>query len=241
MIDALLAARDNASLLDPPGLDMPRAYEVGARLREALVARGYRMVGRKIGFTNEAIWPNLGLNEPIWAPIYEQTVRFRDGRHSLAGAIGPRIELEVVLELTAVSPLRIGWVALGFEIVQCHYPDWTFTCADAVADFGLHRALHIGEPMRDAEGLDGLSVSLTRDGEEVARGEGRDVLGGPVRALGCLARILEHQTDEPPLSAGEIVTTGTMTGALPIAVGERWEAEVLRGPSLTRLALEITD
>ena len=28
------------------------------------------MVGRKLGFTNESIWRELGLSEPIWAPMY---------------------------------------------------------------------------------------------------------------------------------------------------------------------------
>ncbi len=28
------------------------------------------MVGRKLGFTNESIWRELGLSGPIWAPMY---------------------------------------------------------------------------------------------------------------------------------------------------------------------------
>jgi len=36
----------------------------------------------------------------------------------------------------------------------------------------------------------------------------------------------------PPLAEGEIVTTGTLTRALPIATGEKWRTE------LTGIALE---
>ena len=237
----LLEARANASFVRAPDLGLREAYAIGAQLRGALIAKGYRMVGRKLGFTNEAIWPELGLSEPIWAPIYDRTVSFQNERHSLAGAVGPRIELEVVLKLSSVTPLEIEWAALGYEIVQCHYPDWKFSCADAVADFGLHRALHIGEPLTDSRGLEGLSVSLSRNGEVVARGEGKDVLGGPLRALDRLVEILERQPEEPRLEAFEIVTTGTMTGALPVAPGEIWTSEVTGGPALSALSVTFTD
>lgn len=199
------------------------------------------MVGRKLGFTNQSIWPELGLTEPIWAPIYDTTVSFQNERHSLDGAVGPRIELEVVLKLSSVNPLSFEWAALGYEIVQCHYPDWEFSCADAVADFGLHRALHIGEPLKDSAQLERLQVSLSRNGEVVARGEGKSVLGGPLRAIDRLVRILDKQPDEPRLGAGEIVTTGSMTGAIPVAAGELWTSEVTSGPSLAGLSLTFTD
>ena len=106
------------------------------------------------GFTNQSIWPELGLSEPIWAPIYDSTVQFQDGetaQHSLVGAVGPRIEVEVVVKLAALAPVAIEWAALGYEIVQCHFPDWEFNCADAVADFGLHRGLLVGEPSSDVD------------------------------------------------------------------------------------------
>lgn len=199
------------------------------------------MVGRKLGFTNEAIWPELGLTEPIWAPVYDRTVKRSEGVHSLSGAVGARIELEVVLEVESVRPLRVGWAALGFEIVQCHYPEWKFRCADAVADFGLHRALHVGEPSRETGSLEKLAVSLSRDGEPVASGAGKDVLGGPLRALDWLVELLDGEPHAPGLEPGEIVTTGTMTGALPVAPGETWEATVLSGALLGGLTLTFTE
>ena len=36
---------------------------------------------------------------------------------------------------------HVDWVAPGYEIVECHFPDRTFRTADAVADFGVHGAL----------------------------------------------------------------------------------------------------
>ena len=62
---------------------------------------------------------------------------------------------------------------------------------------------------------------------EGSRGErltdcGADVLDGPLRALGHLLDTLAADADAPQLGAGEIVTTGTLTDAMPILPGDRW-------------------
>ena len=237
--EELLRASLTAGLVTPPstkepGFDLEQAYTVAEQLRRAWVDRGRHMVGRKLGFTNISIWPELGLSEPIWAPIYDATVQFQDGellRHSLAGAVGPRIEVEVVVKLAAVAPVAIEWAALGYEIVQCHFPDWEFSCADAVADFGLHRALLVGKTSTDVNPLHALELALLRNGELVGRGEATSVLGGPLRALDWLVDIVE-QSGAPQLEPGEVVTTGALTGAHHLEVGESWTTDVTGGPSL---------
>jgi 2-oxo-3-hexenedioate decarboxylase len=46
---------------------------------------------------------------------------------------------------TAEIGAAIGWTAAGFEIVQCHYPRWEMTPADAIGDAGVHAILVVGE------------------------------------------------------------------------------------------------
>jgi 2-oxo-3-hexenedioate decarboxylase len=58
------------------------------------------------------------------------------------------------------------------------------------------------------------------------RGAGENVLGSPLLALGHLVELLAKQPDAPPLCAGEIVTTGTLTDAHPVAAGEAWSTEI---------------
>jgi 2-oxo-3-hexenedioate decarboxylase len=41
-----------------------------------------------------------------------------------------------------------------------------------------------------------------------------------------LARVLAEQPGARPVEAGEIVTTGTLTPALPIVPGESWSTEI---------------
>jgi 2-oxo-3-hexenedioate decarboxylase len=41
-----------------------------------------------------------------------------------------------------------------------------------------------------------------------------------------LVDILSRDQVNPPLAAGEIVTTGTLTRALPVSAGETWTTEL---------------
>lgn len=67
-------------------------------------------------------------------------------------------------------------------------------------------------------------VTLFRAGRLMDQGVGANALGHPLRALAFLLEVLDQQPASPPLSAGEIVTTGTLTAALPISPGEHWAA-----------------
>ncbi len=50
--------------------------------------------------------------------------------------------------------------------------------------------------------------------------------GGPLAALRHLVEVLAADAASPPIEPGEIVTTGTLTRALPIAPGETWSTEL---------------
>jgi 2-oxo-3-hexenedioate decarboxylase len=67
-----------------------------------------------------------------------------------------------------------------------------------------------------------FQIDLLRDGHVVDRGRSENVLGGPVSALRHLVELLAHDKINSPLVAGEIVTTGTLTRAMPVRSGETW-------------------
>jgi 2-keto-4-pentenoate hydratase len=52
------------------------------------------------------------------------------------------------------------------------------------------------------------------------------VLGSPLRALAYLVDVLAAQPKFAPLAAGEIVTTGTLTSALPVRAGDIWSTVI---------------
>lgn len=230
----------------PGGLTIEDAYRVLARLGKAFQARGEHLVGRKIGFTNRTIWPEYGVYAPIWGFVTDRTVRDLSASTtlSLAGLAEPRIEPEIMFGLSraptpdldeAALAGCIDWVAHGFEIVQSLFPHWKFTPPDTVACNALHGALLIGprhafQP-RAAEWLRELAsfeVDLACNGALADRGHASNVLDSPFLALRHLVQLLAQDRVNPPLAAGEIISTGTLTRALPVAPGESWRTR-LRG------------
>jgi 2-oxo-3-hexenedioate decarboxylase len=250
IVDRLIDAYDNATTLEPvtatmPGFDSAAAYEVLDGIAARRRANGWTQVGRKIGFTNRTIWELFGVDRPMWAHMWSTTVTHAARDTVVVGLdrfVQPRIEPEVVFKLRERPPptgtpseiLRsVEWMAPGFEIVHCHFPDWKFTVADATADFGVHGALVVGAPLLiDDDNRDAIAVelstfelTLSRDGVEVDRGLGANVLDGPAHALAHLIQVLAEQPEHPPLDAGEIVTTGTITNMWPITSGEHWTSD----------------
>lgn len=232
-----------------PELDLGRAYAVTAELRRLRTQRGERQIGRKIGFTNRNMWAKFNVSAPVWGDMYDTTVQdlLSPGTLSLSRFVEPRIEPEIVFKLSAdIGPEideagmlgAIEWVAHGFEIVQSIYPGWRFRGVDTIAANGVHGALLVGRPhpiaslatTNIAEALALFDVILSCDGKPVDHGKGANVLGGPLSALRHLVEVLATDSVNPPLRAGEIVTTGTLTLAFPVAPGQTWTSEIVGLP-----------
>jgi len=228
-------------------------YKILAALHARRVARGERAAGRKVGFTNRTIWAEYSVYAPIWGYLYDGTVKdiaALNGVFPLANLAEPRIEPEIVFGLKAAPEPGmdeaallgcVDWVAHGFEIVQSVFPAWRFTPQDALAADGLHGALLLGPRLPAARGdwlaaLPRFTIELRRGGATVERGNSADVLGGPLSALRHLLELLKNDAVNPPLAAGEIVTTGTLTRALPVRAGESWSTK-LSGIELAPIAI----
>lgn len=263
----LIDALDNGATIPSavernPGFGWDEGYAVAAEILRLRRARGERTVGRKIGFTNRNIWAQYGATAPIWAHVYDRTlVRATDHRAtvSLKGSARPRLEPEIAFRLKAPLPAGVNepaqvlesveWLAPSFEIVDCHFADWKFKPADAAVDFSFHWRLIVGtpHPIKAAEipalaaQLHDCRVTLSKEGKVMDRGVGANALGHPALALAFLADILARQPQFEPLAAGEIITTGTLTAAMPIRPGETWSSRYEGLPGVTGLSLTFTE
>ncbi len=264
--DAMIQLADEAALAEPltsrdATFDVATAYAVSREMLRRREAAGWRRLGRKIGFTNRTIYDEYGVYEPIFGYMYDRTIHEAQEGHkghrgvlSLAGLAQPRIEPEIAFHLGRAPRATddpeallacIDWVAHGFEVVQCHFPDWKFRVADTIADGGLHGAYVLGPRLDLSGGYEGdlagqlstFRISLARDGAEVARGGGELVLGNPLHALAHLIAVVAKLPDHPRLEAGEIITTGTLTAAMPVAPGETWSTHI-EGLPLAGFALQ---
>lgn len=250
--EELIAVHEDSRIVPPfteryPGLTPQAGYAAARALHEHRLAIGWKPVGRKIGFTNRTLWPRYGVYEPMWGTVYDRTlIHAKNDRASvsLAGLVQPRIEPEICFKMKAAPRggdldallACIEWMAHSVEIVQCHHPDWKVTIADCTADNGLHGRLVVGtlvpvEGVADlAEKLPLVEAKLFKGDRMVDQGVGANVLGSPLLALTHLIDLLKRQPEAPPLAAGEIVTTGVLTDAHPVAAGETWHTELVGLP-----------
>lgn len=237
------------------GLDLVSAYAVEAEILRLRTAAGHRPVGLKVGFANKAAWRILKLDTVVWAHMYDDTVRHAvDDRAelSISALVSPKIEPEIVFCMKAMPTAgadaagvldAVDWLALGFEIIDCVFPDWQFQPADFVASRGLHAGLIVGTPLTVtadnrhalAAALPSCTVRLDRNGEATATGGGRNVLRNPAACLGELAAALTRSTTHAPLQPGDLVSSGTMTESQLMGANETWSATVegLELPALT--------
>jgi 2-oxo-3-hexenedioate decarboxylase len=256
-LDLLGTGRQVAPISDRcPDFGLQQAYEIVSEIAQLRRQRGENPVGRKIGFTNRAVWQAYAISGPIWNYMFDGTVHDlapAGGTFSLKGLSEPRIEPEIVLHLSrAPEPgmdeadlMRcVDWVAHGFELVFSIFPGWRFTAADAAAAFGVHAAILLGDrhDVRDKPddwlaALSEFTVELAGSGGATARGSGANVLGGPLKALQFLVEEVARFPACEPLRAGELITTGTLTEAMPANAGEVWSTSLagidMRGIGVT--------
>ena len=218
-------------------LSLQEAYDVAGIVRQKLGQT--EIIGRKIGFTNRNIWNIYDVDQPIWGPITANSISFFDTHFlkiDLSQFCEPRIEPEIVVCLKQTpkdgsekTEIYLDWIAPGFEIVDSIYPNWKFSLTDAIASGGLHGCLVVGKKFkvndRTERDLIDVGVSLYRGGKLEEEGTGANVLDGPVSAIRYLLSGLSKIKNQDFLSAGDIITTGTMTDAKPIYPNEKWSAK----------------
>jgi 2-keto-4-pentenoate hydratase len=222
------------------GTDVVAAYAVQTRNRDAAIAAGRRVVGRKIGLTAPAVQRQLGVDRPDFGYLYDDM----DVSGSSVGPgrlLQPKIEAEIAFELgidldgpVDVDGVRaaIRRVRPALEIVDSRVAGWDITFGDTVADNASAGLYVLGPDVIEVSGpeelarlaLPQVAMTLTVDGEPASSGRGADCLGDPVAALHWLA-IAAHQHGDP-LRAGQVVLSGALGPMVPVAPGRHVEAEI---------------
>ena len=227
------------------GFDLPTAYAVEAELARQRTSSGHAVVGRKVAFGNHAVLEKLKLQTVAWASMYDDTVHQANAEDAtpVPFTYAPKLEPEIVFKLKSAvtgdpaDPIAIlksvEWLSLGYEIVDCPFPEWRFQPQDLVAAFGFHAGLVLGAPTTVTTGnlaslaaqLAEFKLKLFKNDNFVEEGGGKNVFRSPALCLGELAAALSRTPSAEPLRAGELVSTGSLTTPMLIAPGETWRAE----------------
>ncbi|GAA5335668.1 MULTISPECIES: 2-keto-4-pentenoate hydratase [Thermus] len=196
------------------------AYRVQEAWNRLRLAKGDKVVGRKIGLTSKAVQEQLGVDQPDYGNLWASRFLGMGERAEVAASLflQPRVEGELAfllgkrLEGPHVTPQEVlaatEAVAFALEIVDSRIRDWRIRIEDTIADNASFGAFFVGPWERALleEDLSTLGLVLYRNGEAVAQGAGAACLGHPARAVAWLANALA--AFGVALEPGEIVMSG---------------------------------
>ena len=217
-----------------PTLTSAQAYAIQSAWLELKLARGERIIGRKIGLTSRAMQELLGVDQPDYGFLLDSMVVTSGNTLARADFLLPRIEPEIAFWLAkdlkgpgitveAVLAATRG-VSPALELVDSRIAKWQIKLPDTIADNASSARVIVSEQIVSLDGLDlaAEAVTLTRNGVEVGAGNGAAVLGHPAEAVAWLANKLAEY--DIGLVAGQLVLPGAMCAAATVAAGETYRA-----------------
>ena len=218
-----------------PDFDLDDAYLVQEHQVAEWRSEGRVVVGRKVGLTSAAMRSQLGVDQPDFGVLLGDT-RYEDGGSApRAKFISPRVEPEIAFVLksdlrgvnVAVSDAAaaVGHVFAALEIIDSRIADWEIELVDTVADNASYGGFVLGSGVEFTPEFDlsNVDCTMSRDDDVVQSGRGDAVLGSSINALVWLANTLGERG--VGLTAGDVILPGSITAAIPVAVGETVRAE----------------
>jgi 2-keto-4-pentenoate hydratase len=218
---------------------IPRDLSQAWRAQHAIWG-GEPIAGWKVSALTEPQRQAMGVGQPISSPLLAAWTRDSGGAFDADSFIAPLLECEIAFELGADLLPRdrpysreevdasIRAVRPVMEIVDSRLPAGSNTLAQLADDFN-NGGFVIGESVPDWRELDlarcAVTLHATRGGQRsvAAAGSGRAILDGDL--LGAVVAMANSQCPlYGGMRAGQIITTGTCTGAVPLAGASLAEA-----------------
>ena len=213
-----------------PEATVEDAYAIQGVWRDAQVATGRRLVGRKIGLTSKAMQQATGISEPDYGVMFDDTVY-------ASGAAIPtdhfsNVRIEVELAFVLKHPLSgpdctlddalaaIDYAVPALEILNSHIELEGRTIVDTISDNAAYGAMVLGTVHKRPDEIDLRWVPglLYKNGEIEETGVAAGVLDHPVTGVAWLANKF-HQHGAR-LEAGEIILAGSFTRPMWVARGD---------------------
>jgi 2-keto-4-pentenoate hydratase len=224
-----------------PGLSLADGACAQARLVDALVPRLGTLVGWKAGLTNEAVQRAFGVNHPVRGALLRDMM-LADGAQ-VAAAFGavPRFESDILVRVSSAAinqATTIEEVARAIDAVIpfIELPDLVLRQGERF-DGGTMLAINVGArlgvmgapiPVTPgiAERLAAMTVVLSDDtGKELARSEGRALMGNPLAVVVWLVR--DMAAAGSALRPGDLLSLGSFSPLTPPEAGRTITATYL--------------
>jgi 2-keto-4-pentenoate hydratase len=223
-----------APLSDDAEFTTADAYAIQSRVFDKIHEDSTQVVGHKLGLVSEAKQDQLGIQEPIFADIAEETLLTGEPIPA-EEMIAPRIEAEIgfIIDEDLSAPVTTTDVLTAtqaivpvVEILESRYQGWSIPSAqDVIADLTSAGRVVVGESFRDVTDVDLAmeSIVVSVNGEIAETGVGADIMGHPARAVSWLGNRLGERDDH--LEAGELVMSGGITAAIDIEPGDVYSVQ----------------
>lgn len=220
---------------EPAPSSIAEGYEVQRLVTQAL---GWQPCGFKVGATSLKAQAILGIDRPFSALLFRERL-FRSGDHVPTAAENLRVaEPEVAFVMRAALPGRdtpythaevlaaVESVHPALEIASPRLPHGLAQSLPwLIADGGINDAFVLGPAVSPlpADAYAALQVQASRNGAAHTQGVGANALGDPASVLVWLVNHLPALG--LGLRAGDIVTTGLVTGILEGQWGDEVRAD----------------
>jgi 2-oxo-hept-3-ene-1,7-dioate hydratase len=227
--------------LDHPTITIEDAYAVQHEWVGMKLARGRKLVGRKVGLTSKAMQTSIGIDEPDYGALLDDMV-FKDGTDiPIDRFIEPRLEVELAFVLgrplkgpncTMLDVLSAtDYVVPAIEIIDARQqrvdPETKGgrTIVDSISDNAADAGIVLGgRPIRPMDvDLRWVAALLARNGQIEETGVAAGVLNHPCNGVAWLANKL-HAFDVT-LQPGEIILGGSFTRAIFAHKGDTFHAD----------------
>jgi 2-keto-4-pentenoate hydratase len=221
-------------LLVPP--DTIAAYDIAAMVAREL---GWSVGGWKIAAMKKEMQQALRTDAPIYGRVYKQFIRESPVTLLWATLLRPLAEIEFAVRLAADLPPRerlysqddvaeaVASIHPGLEIAECRFVhDKAFPPLPAIlADGSGSGSIIVGSAISDWRERDiaNQDVVLRVNGVERRRGTAAAAIDHPLVPLTWLANELSRTGIG--MKAGEVISTGTLTGMVLAKAGEEHVAD----------------
>lgn len=215
-----------------PGMTVEEGYQVQHAIVAKKVARGARVVGKKVAFTSRAQQELFRVHEPAYGQLLDRGVHAEHAPLTAAALIDPLIDCEVAFVMrrrlagpgvTVPDVLRATeGIMPSLELADSRLRDWMgrATAPDIVADSCGNAGVIVGGELHSLRRFDlrytGLVVE--KNGELIATAATGAVMGNPAASIAWLANRLAAVG--LALEEGELVLTGALVGSIRMAAGD---------------------
>lgn len=197
---------------------------------------GSPLIGWKVGATTEGAQKAFGIDSPFYGPMPQSAV-CESGcdleKTAVVGACEPEYafkmardfpasgeEITVENATAAIDSVHIAIEVIGRAIGNPDYGNGV----GVTMDFGGNVVFVVGPEVKDwaSQDLTNAPVHSKVDGDVVESGNGEPIFGNPINSVVWLAKTLAENGKS--LKAGEWVSTGTCTPAIPAKKGSTYTA-----------------